>query len=255
MKNITVKPEKLFDKYSIKKTMTNLANSYWKIRHHKKSLKFYSQFIHKGDLCFDIGANIGGRTQLFLELGAKVVSVEPQRVCLQHITNLFGNNKDVIIVPKALAESEGTATLALCEEAPILSTMSDKWKNEGRFSKEYKWTATQEVPTTTLDALTDQYGVPVFCKIDVEGFEYSVLRGLTKPINIISFEFTREFLQDATKCINHISSLGPVKFNCSIGETMKLLFPAWVTPEELYTGLESLNDNNLWGDIYARFTH
>ncbi|MBK9250272.1 MAG: hypothetical protein IPM69_19725 [Ignavibacteria bacterium] len=43
---------------------------------------FYSHFINTGDVVFDIGANIGNRTQIFSELGAKVVAVEPQSKCV-----------------------------------------------------------------------------------------------------------------------------------------------------------------------------
>lgn len=241
--------------YSAAKTVKHSIDRYtpWNIRHRKEALQFYSQFIRKGDLCFDVGAYIGNKTEILLELGAKVVCIEPQQVCLQHLYKLFGNNKDVIIVAKAVADREGYAELAICEDAPAISTMSDRWQNEGRFSKDHKWTTTQEVPTTTLDALIVQYGLPVFCKIDVEGFEEPVLKGLTKPIPFISFEFTREFFRDAKQCINHLLSIGPVEFNCSIGKSMKLLFPTWVTPNELYEKLDSLEDVLLWGDIYAKF--
>ena len=215
MKNFNIRLWEIFKINSIEKVLKNLAIRYWEIQQNRRSLQFYSQFIHKGDLCFDVGANNGNRTKLFLKLGAKTISIEPQQACLQRLIKLFENNKDVIIVAKALADKQGTATIDICEESPILSTMSDKWKNEGRFSKEYKWSKTQEVVTTTLDLLIEQYGLPVFCKIDVEGFEYSVLRGLTKPINVISFEFTREFLDEATRCINHISSC--ISYSCRYG--------------------------------------
>ncbi|WP_407664880.1 FkbM family methyltransferase, partial [Micromonospora tarensis] len=33
------------------------------------------------------------------------------------------------------------------------------------------------VPVVTVDALVEQYGVPTFAKIDVEGFEDEVLAG------------------------------------------------------------------------------
>jgi FkbM family methyltransferase len=236
-----------------KRLKDRLIKPYWSFKHHKNSIQFYSQFIRQGDLCFDVGTNIGNRAELFLELGAKVICVEPQQACLQHLYKAFNNNKNIVIVPKALADKEGYAMLDVCEDAPILSTMSDKWKNEGRFSKNYKWNSTQEVPTTTLNALIEQYGMPVFCKIDVEGFELTVLKGLTKPIRSISFEFTREFFNDAKQCITHLTSLGGVEFNCSIGEKMKLILPVWVTPAELYLKLEAIKDEHLWGDIYARF--
>ncbi len=38
-------------------------------KHFKKQklLSFYKKYIGKGDLCFDIGANIGERTEAFLK--------------------------------------------------------------------------------------------------------------------------------------------------------------------------------------------
>jgi FkbM family methyltransferase len=258
MKNLNIKVPGLINNSSpgevVKRFKDFMIKPYWNYKHHRNSIRLYSQFIRKNDLCFDIGSNIGNRAELFLELGAKIICVEPQQACINHLNKIFRNNKSITIVPKALSDNEGFAMLDVCEEAPILSTMSDKWKNEGRFSQQYKWTTTQKVPTTTLDTLIEQYGMPVFCKIDVEGFELTVLKGLTKPIPLISFEFTREFFQDATHCIDHLLSLGSVTFNCSIGETMKLLFPSWITAEELDQKLGSLKDKNLWGDIYAKFS-
>lgn len=215
-------------------------------------LDFYSQFIEKGDLCFDVGANYGNRTKVFLGLGAKVVCIEPQQVCLRKLRRLFGNNKDITIIDKALGDYEGYGEIDICEEEPTISTMSDKWKYDGRFSKDYKWEEKQQIIVTTLDSLIALYGLPKFCKIDVEGFEKSVLQGLTVPIPFISLEFTREFFDDAKKCINHLLSISFTKFNCSIGESMELLLPDWTTPEKLYEKIDLLEDEFLWGDIYAK---
>jgi len=42
----------------------------------------------------------------------------------------------------------------------------------------------------TLDAATiETFGKPFYCKIDVEGWELDVLKGLSQPIPLISFEF------------------------------------------------------------------
>src|SRR5207302_5639177 len=198
------------------------------------------------DLCFDVGAHMGSRTGVFLRLGARVICIEPQEACLRRLHKIFEDNKNVIVVDKAVGDHEGEGELAICEDASTISTMSDKWRTEGRFSKDFDWTKTQRVAIVTLDRLISLYGRPVFCKIDVEGFERPVLRGLTKPIPFISFEFTREFLDDAKKCMTHLRSIGRVEFNCAIGETMSLLFPNWVTSEELYATLESNRDNFLW---------
>jgi len=34
----------------------------------------------KGDLCFDVCANLGDRTEAFVRLGGHVVAIEPQRL-------------------------------------------------------------------------------------------------------------------------------------------------------------------------------
>jgi hypothetical protein len=44
----------------------------------RAGVAFYGQFVRPGNLCFDIGANIGTKTEMLLALGAKVVSIEPQ---------------------------------------------------------------------------------------------------------------------------------------------------------------------------------
>lgn len=217
-----------------------------------KMLDFYSHFINKGDLCYDVGANVGNRTEVFLKLGAKVVSIEPQDICFQLLNRLYGNNSNAIIINKGIADKSGFLKLHICDDATTISTMSEKWMKNGRFSTDYKWTKTQVVPVTTLDFLIKEYGLPKFCKIDVEGFEYQVLKGLNEPVPYISFEFTGEFLDEAKKCITHLLSIGYAKFNCSIGESNKLLFPSWITSEELYKELDLLEQSS-WGDIYVKF--
>jgi len=239
----------IIDKFTRKSNSsrpTNKANQ-------KKVKKFYSHFIKKGDLCFDVGANIGNRTEVFLKLGAKVVCIEPQNSCIKILNKLYENNKNVAIINKGIGDKKGYLKLYICKNAPTISTMSDKWMRESRFSADYKWTKTRSVPVITLYDLIKEYGLPKFCKIDAEGFEYPILKGLTKPIPYISFEFTRELFDDAKKCIAHLLSIGPAEFNCSIGESFHLIFPSWVTPKELYRKLDSFEDNLLWGDVYVKF--
>ena len=213
---------------------------------------FYGRFIRPGDLCFDVGANLGNRTAAFLDLGARVVCIEPQPACVRKLRKIYGKNPNVIIEDKALGEKEGRGELAICEAEPTISTMSDKWRKEGRFAGKNDWGKIVPVEVTTLDDLIARYGRPVFCKIDVEGFEVSVLSGLTSPIPVISFEFTREFFADAKTCMDRILSIGPTAFNAYLGEDMDFLWPDWVAPEVLYERIENDPDALLWGDIYSK---
>jgi len=221
----------------------------------KKRLNFYSQFIKSGDLCFDIGANVGNRIDVFLELGAKVVTVEPQESCLKVLRDRYQSNPHVEIVSKGVAAREGTIALWICDEISTISSMSDRWRSavieSGRFAS-YHWHKKTLIPVTTLDVLIQQYGVPKFCKIDVEGFEYEVLKGLSQPIPFLSFEFTYpEYFAQAKACMSYLCLLDKVEFNLSVGESMSLLFPHWVTQEEIEKKIELLENKIVFGDIYV----
>jgi hypothetical protein len=57
--------------------------------------KFYQQFINAGDLVFDVGANEGNRVQVFLDLNANVVAVEPQPNCIE----ILKQNENIEFIP------------------------------------------------------------------------------------------------------------------------------------------------------------
>ncbi len=220
----------------------------------RRAKKLYGQFVKKNDLVFDVGANIGNRAQLFNDLGANVVCVEPQEKCVNMLRNRFGNNSSITIVPKGLSDKEGSITLYTSDESSVIATMSDKWKNEGRFTGNTNWNSSREVPVTTLDVLINEYGLPSFCKIDVEGFEKNVLAGLTKKIPVVSFEFTMEFFDDAIACMELLKRNGPISVNYSLGESMKFSNGSFITPEECIRQIKAAGDSLLWGDIYVKYT-
>lgn len=69
----------------------------------KRNDKIFSSIYSKNDLCFDIGANEGDITEIFLKPAARVV-VEPQRICLKILQKRYGGSFRVIIVNKGVAE-------------------------------------------------------------------------------------------------------------------------------------------------------
>lgn len=209
-----------------------------------------SSLIPDNAVIYDVGANIGDKTEDFLKLNASlVVAVEPQSSCISKLKNRFQDNNQVVIVPLCLNESEDSLNLSICTDAPTISTCSDEWK-KGRFSN-YKWDKKEVVEATTLDHLIECYGAPYYCKIDVEGFEYSVLKGLHQPLPLISIEFTKEFFDTTKKSIQYLKDLGMSKFNFSIGESPFLYLPDFVDAETLIDTILQIQDTLLWGDIYA----
>ena len=228
------------------------------LHHNKRMLVFYSKLIEKGDLCFDVGANIGKFTKVFSELGAKVVCVEPEEACLWQLHNLYDGNKSTVIVPMALGDYEGEGELMLCKEDLGLSTLSAKYMVNYPIEQlsGHKWTKTESVPVTTLDILILLYGLPKYCKIDVEGFEAQVLNGLSRSVRFMSFEFHKWCFEEAKKCINRILQIGDAEFNFMFGESMKFASRKWMSPKELYKIIGETSyvsdDRFFWGDIYVR---
>ena len=249
----------LYNRFIKYKHVRKLATQW--TAHDQEMLDFYSQFISPGELVFDVGANIGNRTKIFLKLGVEVVAIEPQNECVNILESAFGKNKHLTVIKKVLGASEGEAEL-LISNAHVLSSLSQDWieavKSSDRFADysraDYAWEDKKVVPMTTLDRLVDIYGIPSFAKIDVEGFEHEVIKGLSHPIRFISLEFTPEFIGATFKCIEHLETLGNVLFNYSIGESMQLALDKYVTSKEMMRILDGYRDDNrLFGDLYCQF--
>ncbi len=221
----------------------------------KRMTSFYSDYIREGDLVFDVGANHGNRTEVYLSLGARVVAFEPQPVCAKDLTSRFSKDPRFTLVQKALGETPGKGVMRLCR-ADTISSMSDEWiasmKNSGRF-RDLDWNGSLQVEVSTLSHEIARFGTPSFVKIDVEGFEDKVLKGLDIGIGALSFEFTPESFATTVECVNKLQQLGRYEFNYSLGETMRLVLPSAVPPQRIMGILKKMSDEQSkdFGDVYA----
>lgn len=214
---------------------------------------FYSRFIRPNDLVFDVGANLGNRTKVFLRLGARVIAFEPQDECCAVLRRAFAGNSRVTVKQTALGSVDGTAEMYV-GSAHTLTSLSKEWiaavRESGRFSG-YEWRSPVVVATRSLDSMIREYGRPRFIKVDVEGYEQEVLSGLTTAIPFVSFEFTPERIAAARDCLDLLSSIGPIEGKLSLGESMDFTTTAWASREELHSLLECV-DRSGFGDVYVR---
>ncbi len=220
---------------------------------------FYAQFIGPGDLCFDIGAHVGNRLWAWTRLGARCIGVEPQPHLAAYLRRRYGDHPDIVLVDQALGSEPGSATLHISRANPTVTTLSQRWIDQVQRTDAFAkvaWDDTVTVPVTTLDALIAQHGLPAFCKIDVEGFELAVLRGLSQPIPALSFEVVlaggADALADAVACLDWLCELGAYRFNWSPGESHQLALDGWVDRQAMADFLGDLPVSANSGDVYAK---
>ena len=132
------------------------------------------RIIQPGDICWDIGANIGFYTCLLasrVEDAGTVVAFEPAlRTCGYLRENVSLNRfANVTVINKGLSDRVEQRHLYYAEAGLAEGTASLKYVN-GR-------AASERVTLDTIDSLTRELPVPDFIKIDVEGYQLEVLRG------------------------------------------------------------------------------
>lgn len=233
----------------------SLAIYYGNPRKLHRMQQFYAQFIRPGDRCFDIGAHVGNRLWAWTALGAHVVAVEPQPRCMGFLRHWYGHRTDVTLVEAAVGATPGHHALWISERTPTVTTLSRQWIEEVQQAASFanvRWETRTEVAVTTLDALIAQYGMPRFCKIDVEGYELEVLRGLSQPIAVLSLEYIPASPALALRCLERLTGLGDYTFNWSVGEQHQWQAAQWVTADHMAAILAKMPIDGRSGDIYAR---
>jgi FkbM family methyltransferase len=216
--------------------------------------KLYRPFISPGDLCFDLGAHVGSRSATMLALGARVVAVEPQTDYAGLLQRLYGRNPRFTIVAKAVGKQPGRARLLVSTRTPTVSTLSTEWATEVAKTPGFArvaWDAYLDTEVTTLDALISEFGLPAFCKIDVEGSELDVLLGLTRPIQALSFEYIPAAIERTVQCLQRLQDLGAYRFNLVEGEKPSFLLPDWADRQTIATRMESLPRTARAGEVFA----
>jgi FkbM family methyltransferase len=128
-------------------------------------------FLRAEDLFFDVGANIGSYTILAAGvIGARSVCFEPAPKTFRSLLDnlrLNGLEQNVTAYQEAVGGESGNLRFAVDQESDSISHVAC-----------YGETANVvDVAIRTLDTATAQHGPPCVIKIDVEGFEFEVIRG------------------------------------------------------------------------------
>lgn len=143
----------------------------------EKEIGFFSKKLlsEEKPLIIDVGANIGLHSIIWGKLmpGCKIYAFEPSpdtsEVLERNIRRNFLSG-NIVLIPKAVSDREGTATFYQCDDNAYSSLKDTKRKSIIN---------TVQVPVTTVDRFIEEQGIKniSLIKIDVEGFEKEVVSG------------------------------------------------------------------------------
>jgi FkbM family methyltransferase len=223
-----------------------------------KMRSFFAQLLPKDALVFDIGANVGSISEAFAAAGARVVAIEPNADAARQIQLMYPG-MNIQVIQAAVGSSNGLANLNISSDWDVTCTLSSDWMEKmQQVDERYRgnWAQVAPVPLLTLDTLRQHFGEPYFIKIDVEGYEIEVLRGLSQQPPLLSFEFSNTFLEAALRCLDLPLFAPDSLFNMvespDWGYPASFRFEQWLDKAKLRDALLHLPHANDQGDIYVR---
>lgn len=133
--------------------------------------------VQPGDVIWDVGANVGLYTEKFLAKtgsAGKVVAFEPAPECFALLATKFRHASNIVLEGVALSSNNTVGVMRMASD-PLGAThqLSD---DEGSSSE----TAVRVTILTADTYMERSKIVPNIVKIDVEGFEYDVFKGMKR---------------------------------------------------------------------------
>lgn len=221
-------------------------------QHLRNMREFYAALLPPEGLVFDVGAHVGMLSALFASLGHRVIAIEPNRDCIRHIEISYPD-LPITVLNAVMGSKAGLVTLNVSDDRDDISSMRDDWIPNTVSSQKI------QVAMLTLNDLISEYGLPAFIKIDVEGFEESVLDGLSVFPKLLSFEFNTGDLAATFRCLAKDQFNGAL-FNYAIQDPQRFELPSWVEAPVLKNSLTAISGtepgfhsaHRIYGDIFAK---
>jgi FkbM family methyltransferase len=165
-------------------------------------------------LVFDIGANRGLFTDKCLSLFENVdlIMVEANPTLHNYLINKYRTKENIKVLNNLVSEKDNEDIDFFISNADTISTASLDWIQKSRFTNDYNWNNKVKVKSISIDNMISNFGVPDLIKIDVEGYELEVLKGLTKKVSKICFEWAEEEYDKINKTCEHLQSIGYEQF-------------------------------------------
>jgi FkbM family methyltransferase len=212
----------LCSKFFFQKLINRIIHAHAKLLNLLEERKYKKNFLKlaKKSLVFDIGYNRGDFSRALIKnyKFIKIIGVEanPEIIdkfyessSIKKLNFIVSNTENKKKILKINTTFDGISTAA----SNSVITKSRFYKGSEKIPKlNVMYDKKVTVKTITLDSLIKKYGVPNLIKIDVEGYEYQVIKGLKKKAKKITFEWHEEHFDDLLKIIKYLKKIGYKKF-------------------------------------------
>jgi FkbM family methyltransferase len=163
-------------KFYAAKGLSGITGNIYTGLHEFNDMAFLLHFLRSGDTFFDIGANVGSYTLLASGIAkANSITLEPVKATFDILSSNIGLNnlQDKV---KLINAGAGAA-------AGEIRFSADEDTGNHVIARDETGQNTVTVPVITIDSLLNKH-LPCLIKIDVEGFETEVLRGMAVTLDL-----------------------------------------------------------------------
>ena len=204
---------------------------------------------------FDIGCNIGNWIEANYNTVDTFIGVEANPQIYEFCQDRFKERWNVRILNFLVAERDNETRPFYVAQSSTgeVSSASLDWVQKSRHAYVETWDLPIKVNTITLDTLIASYGKPKLIKIDVEGYELEVLKGLHQ-VYPLCFEWCEEMKGRLVECIDRLWNIGFREFHLQYGDDYMYRPSSYIGYDKLFTSFKDLKAEraSLWGMCHAR---
>ncbi len=223
----------------------------------QEEVNFYSQLLaainYPKELIFDVGANLGKKSAIFSKLSKKVIAFEPSENIFTYLQKRF-KNSHVELFNCALGSTVSSSEFYEINGNEAYNSLSKKHIETTVTKREIsniELVTRRKVNVEIIENFIKKFGVPVYIKIDVEGYEYEVIKGLKTPVPLISFEANLpEFCDESINIIEYLSTISFDKYQFNFTSGNFLLLQNFANKDEAINFL--LTTAYRYVEIYAK---
>lgn len=212
-----------------------------------------------GLLAFDVGSYTGNSIPRLRAMGySEIVCFEPDPDNYSALVRSFRGQPGLTFFNYAVSDRSGEVlTLTSNRDCPWLNTLNKDWIEDTRHEQFFNRIEKYSVETITLDDALSFYGrYPSYIKIDVEGHELNVLKGLSFKPKLLSFEWISEKVEKNISAVRYLQSSEFTEFYVCLQEDLPKLEKPGLDFNACIDFLRKLHiediENNKGGNIFCR---